>query len=92
MGKTRNPNGMGSFTKLKDGRYKWKQMIDGELRQITARTPTELKEKIKQVQGLPITKSKIKAVEWFEKWLGTYVLKGNLKNFLKNFKKSVDSH
>ncbi len=73
MGKTRNPNGMGSFTKMKDGRYKWKQMIDGELRQITARTPTELKEKIKRVQGLPITKSKIKAVEWFEKWLGTYV-------------------
>lgn len=73
MGKTRNPNGMGSFTKLKDGRYKWKQMIDGELRQITARTPTELREKIKKVDGLPIVKNKLKAVEWFEKWLGTYV-------------------
>lgn len=73
MGKTRNPNGMGSFTKLKDGRYKWKQMIDGELRQITARSPTELREKIKKVDGLPIVKNKLKAVEWFEKWLSTYV-------------------
>ncbi len=73
MGKTRNPNGMGSFTKLKDGRYKWKKMLDGDLRQITARTPTELREKIKKVDGLPIVKNKLKAVEWFEKWLSTYI-------------------
>jgi len=73
MPKQKNPNGQGSYTKLKDGRIKWKQMIDGDLRQITARTPKELQEKIKDVAGLPIIKVKITVADWFEKWLNIYV-------------------
>lgn len=73
MAKTRNPNGMGTYCKLKDGRYKWKQMVDGEERQITARSAKELHEKVKKVSELPIIKSKLKATDWFEKWLETYV-------------------
>lgn len=52
--KTRKPNGTGTFCKMKDGRYKWKQMIDGEERQLTARSPKELQEKVKKVADLPI--------------------------------------
>lgn len=73
MAKSKNPNGIGSYCKLKDGRYKWKQMVDGDTRQITARSPKELQEKVKRIVDLPIIKDKLKATDWFEKWLETYV-------------------
>ena len=71
--KVKNANGQGSYSRMKDGRIKWKQMIDGQERQITARTQQELQEKIKKVANLPIVKGKLRVDDWFEKWLNTYI-------------------
>jgi len=73
MGKQRNPKGMGNYTKLSDGRIRWKQTIDGETRQLTARTMAELQEKIKKIADLPIIKEKYKVEDWFDKWLDIYI-------------------
>jgi len=71
--KQKNPNGMGCYDKLKDGRARWRQMVDGKTRTITAKSMPELKEKVKKVADLPIIKNKIKVSEWFEKWLEIYI-------------------
>jgi len=71
--KQKNPNGMGCYDKLKDGRVRWRQMVDGKTRTITAKSMPELKEKVKKVADLPIIKNKIKVSEWFEKWLEIYI-------------------
>ena len=73
MGKQRNPKGMGTFRKLKDGRIAWRQIIDGEPREISARNMKELREKIKDIADLPIIKEKFRVYEWFEKWLEVYI-------------------
>lgn len=73
MSKQRNPNGAGSFRKLKDGRVAWRQTIDGVTREISAKTPKELQEKIKKIADLPIIKEKYKVDEWFTKWLDVYI-------------------
>lgn len=73
MPKQKNPNGMGCYDKLKDGRARWRQMVDGKTRTITAKSMPELKEKVKKVADLPIIKNKIKVSEWFEKWLEIYI-------------------
>jgi len=73
MSKQRNPNGSGSYRKLKDGRYEWRQTIDGQQRSISAKTMKELKEKVKSISDLPIIKEKYKTDEWFEKWLEVYI-------------------
>ncbi|NLZ52603.1 MAG: site-specific integrase [Thermoanaerobacteraceae bacterium] len=73
MPKQKNPNGMGCYDKLKDGRVRWRQMVDGKTRTITAKSMPELKEKVKKVADLPIIKNKIKVSEWFEKWLEIYI-------------------
>lgn len=92
MAKSRNPNGMGTYCKLKDGRYKWKQMVDGEERQITARSAKELQEKVKRVSDLPIIKNKLKATDWFEKWLETYVKSLKKVATYNQYKKIYDTH
>lgn len=73
MPKQKNPNGMGCYDKLKDGRVRWRQMVDGKTRTITAKSMPELKDKVKKVADLPIIKNKIKVSEWFEKWLEIYI-------------------
>lgn len=73
MAKQRNPNGAGNYTLRKDGRYMWRNKIDGELRTLYGKTPSELQEKVKKVSDLPITKSKLKISEWFDTWLSVYV-------------------
>jgi len=73
MSKQRNPNGQGNFRKLADGRYAWRQTIDGKTREISAKTPKELKEKIKQIANLPIISEKYIATEWFDRWLENYI-------------------
>lgn len=73
MAKQRNPKGMGSFRRLKNGTYQWRQTIDGKERSLTARTPKELQEKVNQISDLPIVKEKFKVDEWFQKWLKIYV-------------------
>lgn len=70
MAKTRNPNGAGSIYKRDNGIYEWKQVKDGVPRWLTDKNLNELKEKVKKVSDLPITKSKMKVSDWFEKWLG----------------------
>lgn len=73
MAKQKNPNGLGHYRKLKDGRVAWRQMVDGQVREISAKTPKELQEKVKKIANLPVVKNKYKVEEWFEKWLEVYI-------------------
>lgn len=73
MAKQKSPNGQGTYIKLKDGRVAWRQMIDGQIREISAKTPKELQEKIKKIADLPIVKNKYKVEDWFDKWLEVYI-------------------
>jgi integrase len=73
MSKQRNPNGLGNYRKLADGRIGWRQTIDGKTRELSAKTMPELKAKVKKVADLPIITEKYKVVEWFDKWLEVYV-------------------
>lgn len=67
--KMRNPKGLGSYRTLSNGSKQWRQRIDGEERTLTAKTSSELQEKINKIADLPIIKNKLKVSEWFEKWL-----------------------
>jgi len=73
MPRQKNPNGMGSYDKLKDGRVRWRITRDGVTKAFTAKDMAVLKEKVKKVSDLPIIKNKIKVAEWFDKWLELYV-------------------
>ena len=73
MGKQRNPKGLGNYRQLKDGRIAWRQTVDGETREISAKTLKELQEKVKKIADLPIIKEKYKVDDWFQKWLDTYI-------------------
>ena len=73
MLKSRNPKGLGSYDRLPNGKYRWRQTLDGKERSETADTPEELKLKVKQIIDLPIVKNKMTVSEWFEKWLSTYI-------------------
>ena len=67
MPRQKNPNGMGSYDKLKDGRVRWRITRDGVTKAFTAKDMAVLKEKVKKVSDLPIIKNKIKVEEWFDK-------------------------
>jgi len=71
--KQRNPNGIGNYTKLKDGRSRWKKTIDGKTRQLYAKSMPELVTKVKLVSDLPITKTTCTVDDWFQKWLSNYI-------------------
>lgn len=73
MSKQRNPNGMGTYKQRKDGRYEWRQKVDGETRYLSAKSMKELREKVKMIADLPVIKEKYKVDEWFQKWLETYI-------------------
>jgi integrase len=73
MAKTRNPNGAGNIYKRDDGRYEWKQMIDGEVRYESDMELSELRRKIKKYTNAGINKDKTKLHDWIEHWLETYV-------------------
>lgn len=73
MPKMRNPKGQGSYKKRSDGRYVWRQVVDGKTREVSARTPKELQEKINTIANTPILKSKITVEDWINKWLATYI-------------------
>lgn len=70
--RTRNSNGMGNIYKRPDGRYEWKQMIDGELRYASDMSLPELRRKIKKITG-SISGDKTKLYDWMERWLEKYV-------------------
>jgi integrase len=70
--KTRNPNGTGTIIKRSDGRYEWRQIVDGKTRYIYAKTLSELNQKKNVVAAKPITKE-ITLDTWVQRWLETYV-------------------
>ena len=53
MARQKRPNGQGTYIKLKDGRVAWRQMVDGETRQVSAKTPKLLQVKVKKIADLP---------------------------------------
>lgn len=73
MAKMRNPKGLGHYYK-KNGLFCWRYSLNGNTIDLSSKTEQGLKDKIKNVIGLPITKSKLTVSEWFETWLETYVL------------------
>lgn len=71
---TRNLNGMGNvYYNEKTDRYEYRRMQDGVLRFKSAKTPAELKEKVKDMGDLPVSKEKVKLHDWIEKCLAVYV-------------------
>lgn len=92
MPKQKNPNGMGCYDKLKDGRVRWRQMRDGEKRTLTAKSMAELQEKVKKVSDLPVVKSKLKVCEWFEIWLENYVMPLKKKATYNQYKGIYEKH
>lgn len=73
MSKQRNPNGMGTYKQRSDGRYEWRQKIDGKERYLSAKSMKELQEKVKKVADLPIISEKYTVAQWFDKWLESYI-------------------
>jgi integrase len=71
---TRNLNGMGNvYFNKRTLRYEYRRMQDGEIRFASAKTPAELKDKIKEMGELSASKSKIKLYDWADQWLAMYV-------------------
>jgi integrase len=73
MSKTRNPNGVGSYSKRKDGRSRWRLEKNGRKWDLSAKTPSELQAKINQVSDAPASDNKYTAGKWFDKWLENYI-------------------
>ena len=92
MAKQRNPNGMGNYRKLKDGRVAWRQTVDGEVREVSAKDMKTLQEKVKKIADLPIIKEKYKVEEWFEKWLEVYIKPLKKKATHDFYKTMYNSH
>lgn len=92
MAKQRNPDGMGSFKKLKDGRVAWRQTKNGLTREISAKTPKELREKIKDVVDLPIIKEKYTVNEWFIKWFENYVIPLKKQATIEQYQYMYEGH
>ena len=63
---TRNPNGMGTIYRYKDGRYEWKKVKDGETMVKSSKDKSVVLAAQRKYADLPITKSKLKVNEWFE--------------------------
>lgn len=100
MARTRNPNGMGNIYKRSDGRYEWKQMIDGEVRYASDMDLSELRRKIKKLTNVGINKGKTKLFDWLDYWLEQYVepykkpstynnYKFAYKKYIKNYMRNV---
>lgn len=92
MPRSRNPNGTGSYKLRKDGRYQWTQTIDGKTRYIYANSLKELQDKVKKYSNLQIANSKLKADEWFQKWLSVYVEPLKKKATFEQYKIIYESH
>lgn len=71
--RTRNPNGMGTIYKRKDGRYVWKRVQDGQVQTDSDMDLNALMERVKEKIGLPVKKNKTKVNEWFNSWLNLYI-------------------
>jgi len=73
MAKTRSPNGAGNIHKRDNGRYEWRQMVDGEMRYASDMNLSELRRKIKKISATSINGNKTKLFEWLDRWLENYV-------------------
>lgn len=90
--KTRNPNGMGNIYKRPDGRYEWKQMIDGEVRYESDMSLSELRLKIKKLTNIGINKDKTKLFDWMDHWLKTYVKPYKKPSTYNNYKFAYEKY
>jgi integrase len=63
---TRNPNGMGTIYRYKDGRYEWKKVKDGETMVKSSKDKSVVLAAQKKYADLSISKSKLKVNDWFE--------------------------
>lgn len=62
---TRNPNGMGTIYRYKDGRYEWKKVKDGETMVKSSKDKSVVLAAQKKYADLSISKSKLKVNDWF---------------------------
>ncbi len=92
MAKTRNPNGMGNIYKRVDGRYEWKQMIDGEVRYESDMNLSDLRQKIKKIISSSINGDKTKLFSWMERWLGQYVKPYKKPSTYNNYKFAYEKY
>jgi integrase len=92
MARTRNANGMGNIYKRTDGRYEWKQMIDGEMRYESDMDLSELRRKIKKVSGRSVNGDKTKLFEWIERWLEKYVEPYKKPSTYNNYKFAYEKY
>jgi integrase len=90
--KTRNPNGTGNIYKRPDGRYEWKQMIDGEIRYESDMSLSELRLKIKKLTNIGINKDKTKLFEWMDHWLKAYVKPYKKPSTYNNYKFAYEKY
>ena len=72
MAKSRNPNGQGTYFKKGD-RFYWRQKVDGQARELSAKTPKELQDKINKIADTRIIKGSCTVSDWLDKWLETCV-------------------
>jgi integrase len=89
---TRNANGMGNIYKRPDGRYEWKQMIDGEMRYLSDINLSELRKKIKKVSNVSINGDKTKLYTWLDRWLERYVKPYKKPSTYNNYKFACDKY
>lgn len=92
MARTRNPNGMGNIYKRDDGRYEWKQMIDGEMRYASDMDLSELKKKINKLSGTSPNGDKTKLFDWLDRWLEKYVKPYKKPSTYNNYKFAVEKY
>jgi integrase len=88
----KNPNGMGNIYRRKDGRYVWRQMIDGELRRASDVNLSELQRKIKKLSRTSISGDKTKLFDWLERWLEKYVKPYKKPSTYHNYKYAVEKY
>jgi integrase len=89
--RTRKPNGMGNIYKRPDGRYEWKQMIDGETRYESDMDLSELQRKIKKIIGC-INGDKTKLFDWMDRWLENYVKPYKKPSTYSNYKFAYEKY
>lgn len=71
--KTRSPNGVGSYSKRKDGRVRYRLQKHGQKWDISAKNYELLQAKVNQIADVPVDGTKTTAKEWFADWLENYV-------------------
>jgi integrase len=71
--KTRNPNGVGSYSKRKDGRVRYRLQKHGQKWDLSAKSYELLQTKVNQITDVPVDGTKETAKEWFDNWLENYI-------------------